>query len=421
MPIFPYAYQEHTLDNGLRVILIPMESPGLVSYHTVVRTGSRDEVEPGKTGFAHFFEHMMFRGTEKYPGPVYDGLMTQMGIDANAYTTDDRTVYHLDFTAEDLEKVIELESDRFQNLSYKEADFQTEAGAVYGEYRKSITSPFSVLFESVSNLAYDKHTYKHTTIGFEEDIKAMPQQFEYSKGFFKRFYRPDNCVIVVTGDFKPEQTLSWIKQYYGGWQKGYQAPQVVPEPEQTAERRGEVQFNGKTLPILYMGYKTPAFNPRDKASVATFALGELFFGSNSDLYKDIYLEKQWVNFVSYDASQNRDPGLFSIYSMVKDPANIEKVQAAIDAAVKSAQDQPVTSVKLDGVKKRIKYGLLMDMNTPGEVAESLDTPLAVEPSIKGFEAFFSTLQQLEPADLQAAAKAFFQTQRRTVVVLKGAQ
>src|SRR5512147_2419096 len=110
--IFPYKYQKESLPNGLSVIMIPMESPGLVAYYSVVRTGSRDEVEKGKSGFAHFFEHMMFRGTKKYPGPVYDSIVTSIGAKANAYTTDDYTAYHLNFAKEDLERVIELESDR---------------------------------------------------------------------------------------------------------------------------------------------------------------------------------------------------------------------------------------------------------------------------------------------------------------------
>ena len=167
--IFPYTYTIETLPNGLKVIMIPMESPGLVSYYSVVRTGSRDEVEPGKTGFAHFFEHMMFRGTKKYPGPVRDSIVTSIGASGNAYTSDDITAYYYNFAAEDLERVIELEGDRFQNLHYEEGVFQTEAGAVYGEYRKNITSPFAVLSEKMKELAYDVHTYEGAGHGFLRD------------------------------------------------------------------------------------------------------------------------------------------------------------------------------------------------------------------------------------------------------------
>ena len=113
--VFPYDYEVNTLENGLKIITIPMPSNGIVSYYTLVRTGARDEYEQGKTGFAHFFEHMMFRGTKKYPGTVYDSLIISIGADGNAYTTDDYTAYHLSLSKEDLDLVMELESDRFQN------------------------------------------------------------------------------------------------------------------------------------------------------------------------------------------------------------------------------------------------------------------------------------------------------------------
>jgi zinc protease len=172
--VFPFAVHRTTLDNGLKVLVVPTPSDGLVSYWSIVRTGSRDEVEEGVTGFAHFFEHMMFRGTEKLPGKEYDKIANGMGADANAFTTDDFTAYHMSVSKDDLPKVVEIEADRFQNLQYDEGQFKTEAGAVYGEFRKGRTSPFEVLFESIQNTAFDKHTYKHTTIGFERDISACP-------------------------------------------------------------------------------------------------------------------------------------------------------------------------------------------------------------------------------------------------------
>ena len=139
--VFPYPYEKHTLPNGLTAIFVPMQSPGVVAYYSVVRTGSRDEVEEGKSGFAHFFEHMMFRGTPKYPQAAYEGIVTKIGANTNAYTTDDHTAYHLKIAAEDLPKVIEIEADRFQNLAFSKIVFQTEAGAVYGEYRKAFQAP----------------------------------------------------------------------------------------------------------------------------------------------------------------------------------------------------------------------------------------------------------------------------------------
>src|SRR6185503_8253112 len=153
-----------------------------------------------------------------------------MGADTNAFTSDDMTAYHLSFATAGLPKVIEIEADRFQNLKYAEDQFKTEAGAVYGEYSKGRSSPFEVLDEAVRNAAFDKHTYKHTTIGFEADIQAMPKQFDYSKSFFHRFYRPENVVLLVTGDVEPARTLALIKQEYGLWRTGYTAPKIAAEP-----------------------------------------------------------------------------------------------------------------------------------------------------------------------------------------------
>ena len=188
--IFPYEYAVRDLDNGLRVIVLPTDYPEIVSLYIPVSVGSRNEVEEGKSGFAHFFEHMMFRGTEAYPAAKYQALLKNAGADQNAYTTDDRTVYHTTFSKDDLETMMKLEADRFQNLAYSDADFRTEALAVLGEYNKNAANPISKLFEVQRAAAFDEHTYKHTTMGFIEDIEAMPDQFDYSRQFFDRFYRP---------------------------------------------------------------------------------------------------------------------------------------------------------------------------------------------------------------------------------------
>ena len=130
--IFDIPYLMRDLDNGLRVIIVKTDYPDIVTLQIPVQTGSRNEVEPGKSGFAHFFEHMMFRGTEKFPADVYADILKKAGADQNAYTTDDYTNYHITFTKPDLEKMLEIEADRFLNLKYSEADFRTEALAVKG-------------------------------------------------------------------------------------------------------------------------------------------------------------------------------------------------------------------------------------------------------------------------------------------------
>jgi zinc protease len=419
-PVFPYAYSTETLPNGLRVILIPMESHGLVAYYSVVRTGSRDEVEPGKSGFAHFFEHMMFRGTKKYPGNVYDSIITSIGANANAYTTDDLTAFHLSVATQDLEKVIELESDRFQNLFYEKPDFQTEAGAVYGEYRKDITSPYSVLNETMQNLAYDVHTYKHTTIGFEADIKNMPEQYEYSQSFFKRFYRPENVVLVIAGDMNKESTLAMIRKYYGSWAKGYLPPAITPEPPQQKERTKDVDYPGKTLPIIDIAYKGDIFDPANKSYVAATLLGDLAFGETSEIYKKFYVREQKVEFIQASIPMNRDVPLFEVYSMVKDEKDVPAVRDEVYRTLEEFKTKPVEQQTLDNLKTRQKYMFIMGLDTPEHVAGGVARIVAMTGGLDAIDAFYTTMGTITREDIMHAAKTYFTPERRTVVVLKGA-
>ena len=134
---FPFAFTEKVMANGLRIFVVPYDSPGLVAYYSVVRAGSRNEVEPGKSGFAHFFEHIMFRGTERYSTERYNAEIKAMGADSNAFTAEDMTVYHILAGKSALPKVVEIEADRFLNLKYDEASFQKEARAILGEYTRA--------------------------------------------------------------------------------------------------------------------------------------------------------------------------------------------------------------------------------------------------------------------------------------------
>jgi zinc protease len=416
---FPYPYQQHTLPNGLKAIVIPMSSPGLVAYFTVARTGSRDEVEPGKTGFAHFFEHMMFRGTKKFPGAVYDGLVTGMGAHSNASTTDDFTMFYMTIAKEDLEKTIELESDRFQNLSYLKPAFETEAGAVYGEYRKDITNPFMLLEEKLLDRAYDAHTYKHTTMGFEKDIKAMPEDYDYSLSFFQRFYRPENVVILVVGDVDAKTVFPMINKYYGGWKKGYAMPKIPPEPPQTAERKVDIEYPGKTLPILCMAYKGEAFQTNNPDFASARLLSILAFGETSELYKKLVIRQQKVVFLGANVPMNRDMPLFTVAAMIKDPNDVDAVQKDIQDTIKQFQTAPVSEKRLAEVKKHEKYQFLDHLDSPQRVAEALARYIALTGGIEAVNQFYAESDRVTPGDIVRAAKTYYQPQRCTIAVLKG--
>jgi len=416
---FPYQFENYTLDNGFKSILIPMEGSGLVAYYTVVRTGSRDEWEEGHTGFAHFFEHMMFRGTEKYPSDVYNRIVSEMGADANAYTSDDITCYYMVIPTAQLEQAMDLESDRFQNLSYDEGPFRTEAGAVYGEYRKNFASPFSIAYEKMLDTAFDKHTYKHTTMGFERDIKDMPNMYEYSKSFFHRYYRPENCVLLIVGDFDKEAVKKRIKHYYGDWKTGYVEPKVEPEPEQNGERTVEVEYNGRTLPLLWVAYKGSAFDPGSKSCAAAFLLADLAYGENSELYKKLVIREQKCQWIAADFGFNRDPKLYDVYGRVKKQEDLGYVLDEIDKTAEHFKTEMVSQDDLDNIKKRTRYGYLMDLDTPDNVASRLARIIAITGGVEAVDELYQTMDAVTTDDIRAAAQLYLQKPHRTVLTLTG--
>ena len=417
--VFPYQYQTHTLPNGLRVILIPMSGSGLVSYWSIVRTGSRDEIEAGRSGYAHFFEHMMFRGTKKYPGPVYDRIINGIGADSNAFTTEDFTAFHLTFASEDLAKVTELEADRFQNLHYQRPAFQTEAGAVYGEYRKDQTEPAFMLEEKLRDTAFDLHTYKHTTMGFEADVKNMPQGYDYSQTFFRRFYRPENVVLLLVGDFNPAAAMKLIEEYYGPWKPGYAAAAIKPEPAPSGERKAEVAYPGQTLPILDLAYRGDKFDPDNRDYVAARLLAEMAFGPTSDAYKRLVLDEQKAETIFASVPINRDPSLFEVTAIVKRPEDLPAVQKVLEETIERFQTRRVDARRLAKVKRHEKYGFLMQLDSPFHTAEAVVPFISAAGSIDAVDRLFKASEQVTPEDIQRAAHKYFTPQRRTVIVLKG--
>jgi zinc protease len=380
-----------------------------------VRTGSRDEIEPGKSGFAHFFEHMMFRGTEKYPD--FDAETTRMGAFRNASTWPDQTAYYIVANTEYLEKIVDIESDRFMNLKYSEPDFRTEAGAILGEYQQGAREPSRWLNEKVRETAFKEHTYRHTTIGFEEDVRAMPNAYEYSTSFYERFYRPENVVIVIAGDFDFAKAKSLIEGYYAGWKPGYQAPKIEEEPEQTAPRERTVAYPGQTLPVLSINYKAPRWNPTDRTGVALEVLGQIGFGVNSALYQKLVLKERRVQTLFPSFGLARDPYLVSIQAMVANPADTEKVEGEIMAEVKRLHEVLVEPQKLADTKSALKYGFLMGMETALDVAFAAMQTIVATGRLEPIEDYYRTLEAVTPEDLREAARTYLVESGRTTITM----
>ncbi len=418
---FPFPVVDRTLPNGLRTLVVPTDSPGLVAYHSVVRTGSRNEVEPGKSGFAHFFEHMMFRGTPRFPTNKYNDVLKAMGADSNAFTSDDLTVYHILAGKEALPRIVDIEADRFQHLQYKEADFQKEARAVLGEYNKSASDPMQKMFEALYDNAFSAHTYKHTTIGFLRDIENMPKEFAYSRQFFDRYYRPDNVVLLVVGDVKPDDVFPLIEKHYGAWKKGPPRPEVPAEPPQKKEKRAEVKWTGSTLPILLMGFHAPAFSTTNVDVPALEVLAELVFSERAALYKRLVLEEQKVEALSGGFDRHIDPNLFTVYARLKKPADLAYVEKAVTEEIARVAQKGVDDKQLREVVSHAKYAFAGRLDTADSIALTGAEFIALTGRLSSIDEYFALLGKVNAVDVQRVAKATFTPANRTVVTLQAAR
>jgi len=416
--IFPYPVAKTVLDNGLTVLTISYDSPGLVAYYTVVRTGSRNEVEAGHSGFAHFFEHCMFRGTVKYPADKYNDILKRLGADSNAFTTDDWTCYHVVASSDALETIADIESDRFMNLKYSEESFKTEAGAILGEYNKNYSVPFQSMYEELQNSSFTTHTYKHTTMGFLADIKDMPNQYEYSLKFFDRFYRPENCTVIVVGDVKNDDVIRIVKKYYSGWQKGTYQVHVPAEPPQKEEKVVHMPWKNRTLPYLLVGYHVPAFSDADVERASLDILSQLVFSESSPLYQSLVIKKQLVEFVSGGSDDHRDAFLFTVMSRIKDAKNIDSVRDEIYAALENAKTVPVDAKKLEDIKSHVRYAFAMQLNNPDNVAVTAASYIALTGNYESMNKIYALYDKVTAGDIMHAAQKYFTKEKRTVVILE---
>jgi zinc protease len=382
-----------------------------------VGTGSRNEVEPGKSGFAHLFEHLMFRGTEKVSAEKYNEMLQRAGADTNAYTSDDRTVYHTVFSKEDLDQVMMLEADRFQNLKVPEELFKTETRAVLGEYNKNSSNPVNKLFETLRDTAFKKHTYQHTAMGFLRDVENMPNLYDYSLEFFKRYYRPEYTTIIVSGDVKPENVLALAKKYWGDWKRGDYMPQIPTEPEQTEEQTGSVAWPQPTLPWIAVAYKGPAYSDEQKDKPALDLAASLGFSQTSDLYQRLVIKEQKVDALFVDFGDHPDPYLFTVGARIKDPKDVDYVKNEIIKTFDSFKAAPVAKEKLDAVKSNAKYSFALSMDNSQAIAENIAPYVALRRTPETLNKLFVVYNSITPEDIQQMAKKYFVENHRTVVTL----
>jgi zinc protease len=418
--IFPYEYKIEQLENGLKVVSIPLNNPNIISYYLIVRSGSRNEVEPGKSGFAHFFEHMMFKGTKKVPRPAYDNFLTLLGAGTNGYTTDDYTCYFVVFAGrENLEKVVETEADRFINLYYDEEMLKTEAPVIEGEYYSSVSSPDRRLYELLRDTAFQKHSYRHTTLGYLKDILDMPNQFEYSQLYKKRFYAPDNSILLVAGDFDHNKLMELVTKYYSPWEKSNYTLVTPEEPLQTQAKRAHYDWPTKTLARLAIAFHGPAYSDEKFDKAALDLLAEIAFASSSPLYQKLVIEEQKCQALRADFSDHRDPYLLTLYSIIKKDEDLTYVEEEIFKELERLKTEPVSAEKLADIKSNLKYSFANILGTTDGVAGALADFISLTTDPGSVNKLFALYEKVTPADIQEMAKKYFQKTNSTVVTLTG--
>ena len=415
--VFPFAYDQHDYPNGLRLVTIPTDTPNIVSLFIVVQVGSRNEVEPGKTGFAHLFEHMMFRGTKLFPPAKYEAIMKQAGAATNAYTSDDMTVYHATFAKPDLEQILTMEADRFMHLEYNESAIRTESLAVLGEYNKNSASPERKLYESLYDTAFDKHTYKHTTMGFLKDVQDMPNQYEYSKQFFDRYYKPEYTTVIIAGDVSPERTRDMVARQFGAWKHGTFQPSIPDEPPQTGPRQANVVWPSQTLPWVAIGFKAPAYSDSEKDSAALDLITALAFAENAELYQRLVVKEQTVDRLSADYSDHANPNLFIALARVKRESNVNSVRESILATLNGFKDTLVSADRLDAVKKHLRYSFALRLDDPEKVAGVAARYVALKRTPETIDKRYELYSQITPEDVRAAARKYLIENGRSIITL----
>ena len=404
--LLPFSASEKTLPNGLKVIVVPTGFPNIVSLQIPVQTGSRNEVEPGKSGFAHFFEHMMFRGTKAYPPDKYQAIITKSGARQNAYTTDDYTNYHTTFAKEDLETILKVEADRFQNLSYPIDAFKTESRAVLGEYNKNSANPTSKLFEVMRDKAFQKHTYKHTTMGFLADIEDMPNQYEYSKVFFDRWYRPENTTVIIAGDVNAKEAFALVEKYWGNWKHGNYQVAIPVEPAPQGPLYAHVPWPAPTLPWVAVSFRSPAFSTTTRDFAALDTLLSLSFGRTSDLYKRLVEDEQKVDQLFDYTPGNVDPALATIGARIKKLDDVIYVRDAILKTIAELRSTAVSAQRLAEAKSAGKYGLIRSLDNTEQIAGTLARYVRYQRKFATVNEYYRVVDSLTPDDLLAAARKY---------------
>lgn len=414
---FDVNSEQHVLPNGLRIILAPDPTVPTVSYHTLIDAGSRDETKKGTTGLAHVFEHMMFRGTKQYPD--FDAVVKPWGAQTNASTGFDVTDYFVNAKSEFLKDIIALEADRVRNLSFTNETFRTELGPVKEERRRGVVEdPYGFMETRLYDLAFEKHTYKHPVIGWEEDLEKF-MTYDDAMRFKETFYEPAHVVISVAGNFNAESTLAWITQKYGDWAAGTVKPDPIPaEPPQLAPKSETTVWKDAMIaPILMVAYKAPAMRFDAPDYVAYRVVDRLLFANSGRLHKRLVVDRQLVEEVDGGAFGGKDPGLWTITATIKSGVALDTVETIIMEELLKLGMTAVSQEELNKAINGLKADRVFGFDRPARVASTLGRYAITSGSADNVRKEMDLLSKVTPKMVMDFSRQYLTDAGRTTLIM----
>src|SRR6266478_8108287 len=407
------TFRERTLANGLQVLSAVDRSSPTVAINVWYHVGSKDDPDQ-RSGFAHLFEHIMFKSTKNMKSEMMDRLTEDVGGNNNAYTADDVTVYYEVVPSNYLETLLWAEADRLSGLTVDEESFHSERAVVEEEFRQSILAPpYGKFFYALDQKSYNTHPYKRPTIGSIQDLDAAT--VENVQKFHTTYYRPDNATLLVVGDFDPKQLDAWVDKYFAPIPKpGLPLPRV--ETKEPA-RNGEKRFTeyGKNVPLSAVGltYLIPSEKSEDAPALEMTNI-ILSRGRSSRLYQSLVYQQQLAQTVNANADLREDAGLFYLTAILAAGKKPEDAEASLRAEIKKLQDAPVSAAELEKAKNQIITSELHQRETNLGKAQALGGAAVLLGDPNRVNTDLERLQAVTAADVQRVAQKYFTDENRYV-------
>jgi len=408
-------YQITTLPNGLTVVLSEDHSTPIVHLQVVYHVGSKNE-KPGRTGFAHLFEHLMFKGSKNVQPEAHTSMLASVGGQSNASTTDDETVFWETVPAQYLPLVLWLEADRMATLTIDKDTFTNEREVVKEERRMRVDNqPYGRLNEIIYDQAFTVHPYKHATIGSMQDLEAA--SVDDVRDFYRTFYVPSNATLVLVGDFDSAQALQLVNNYVGRVPKALrEVPRDIPqEPPQTKEKRVTLQ-EPWPLPAVVVAYHiTNDGNPDSyPLHIAAKVLSD---GQTSRIYKKLVYEKQMAVAAFGNANLIEHPNLFYAVAIVQPGHTPEEVTSALLVELDRLKTEPITERELQRTKNQFARDYILSRESNQQKAGQLSHAVVIHNDIRTADGEFDIFQNMTVADVQRVAKTYFRPENRLVLTL----